>query len=375
MIPYRRNLTAVAFAAIAVLPSGAGTPSLKKVLGPAPYIGVAINAAQITGQDAQGDAIIESQFDSISPENVLKWENIHPRPGVYRFSLADKYVAFGEKHHMYIVGHTLVWYQQTPAWVFRDSHGNLVDRDTLLRRMQGHIQTIVGRYKGRVKSWDVVNEALNDDGSLRQTLWYKIIGEDYIAKAFEFAHQADPGAILTYNDYDLEYPRKRAGALALITKLKREGVPVMMVGMQGHVSLTQPSLKQEQDTILAFGRLGVKVAISELDVDVLPRAAKRLTANISLSVHPSAALNPYTNGLPDDVQRRLADRYEGLFRIYLAHRDIVSRVTFWGVTDASSWLNNWPVRGRTNYPLLFDRNGQPAPAFFAVLKAASASAR
>lgn len=375
MIPHLRCLMTAVFAAAATLPAGAGTRSLKKALGPEPSIGVAINAAQITGHDERGDAIIEAQFDSISPENALKWENIHPRPGVYAFSLPDEYVEFGEKHHMYIVGHTLVWSHQTPAWVFQDSHGNLVDRDTLLRRMQDHIQTVVGRYRGRVQSWDVVNEALNDDGSLRQSLWYKIIGEDYIAKAFEFAHQADPEAILTYNDYDLEYPSKRAGALALIAKLKQEGVPVMMVGMQGHVSLTEPSLGEEEDTIRAFGRLGMKVAISELDIDVLPRATSKLTADISLNVRQSAALNPYPDGLPDKVQQRLAKRYEALFRIYLQHRDIVSRITFWGVTDAGSWLNNWPVRGRMNYPLLFDRNGQPVPAFFAVLKVASESAR
>ena len=375
MIPHLRYLTTVVFGAMAVLLLGAKTPTLKEVLGRDPYIGVAINAAQITGSDARGDAIIETQFDSISPENALKWESIHPRPGVYTFSLSDKYVNFGEKHHMYIVGHTLLWYQQTPAWVFHDRHGNLVDRGTLLRRMRDHIQTVVGRYKGRVQSWDVVNEALNEDGSLRQTLWCKIIGEDYIAKAFEFAHQADPKAILTYNDYDLENPRKRAGALALIKELMQEGVPIMAVGMQGHVSLTEPSLAEEEDTILAFGRLGVKVAISELDVDVLPRATKGLTADTSLSVRPSGALNPYSDGLPDKIQKRLAKRYQDLFRIYLEHRDIVSRVTFWGVTDASSWLNNWPVKGRTNYPLLFDRNGQPVPAFFAVLKVASEKAK
>src|ERR1700679_3057613 len=176
-------------------------------------VGVAINEAQITGTDARGAAIVATQFDSISPENVLKWERIHPRPDTYAFELADKYVEFGEKNHMFIVGHNLVWHAQVPDWVFEDGQGKPLTREALLKRMHDHIFTVVGRYKGRIQSWDVVNEALNEDGTLRQSKWMKIIGEDYLVKAYEYAHEADPQAELNYNDYNLENPAKREGAI------------------------------------------------------------------------------------------------------------------------------------------------------------------
>ena len=217
--------TALAGLMAAGLTAAAHAPvTLKKAFKGDFFIGAAINAAQITGQDKRGDALIEAQFNSISPENVLKWEIVHPQPDKYDFDLADQYVAFGEKHHMFIVGHTLVWQNQVPDWVFRDNKGNLLGRDALLARMKDHIFTVVGRYKGKIASWDVVNEGLNEDGTLRQSLWYKIIGPDYIEKAFEYAHEADPKAQLTYNEYNLENEPKRDGAIALIKKLKTEGV-------------------------------------------------------------------------------------------------------------------------------------------------------
>jgi len=334
-------------------------------------IGAALNPRQFNEENAGEAALVKAQFDSISPENVLKWASVHPQPGKYNFELADRYVAFGEKNHMFIVGHTLVWEHQTPNWVFRDDKGNLVDRETLLGRMREHIQTVVGRYKGRVQSWDVVNEALADDGTLRQTPWMKIIGPDYIEKAFQFAHEADPGAQLNYNDYALENEPKRNGVVDLIRKLKADGAPVAVVGLQGHDNLTWPSVEDEDATIAAVAAAGVKVAITELDVDVLPPATRQRGADVSLSVQARAELNPYANGLPDAMQQTLAKRYADLFACFIRHRDAVARVTFWGVTDADSWLNNWPVRGRTAYPLLFDRNGQPKPAFDAVVRLTS----
>ena len=350
----------------------AQTPaSLKDAYKGSFVIGAAINTAQITGQDSRGDAIIEAQFSTISPENALKWDRIHPKPDTYDFTLADQYVALGEKHHMFIVGHCLVWHNQVPAWVFHNEKGELVDRDTLLKRMHDHIATVVGRYKGRIQSWDVVNEALNEDGTLRQSLWLKIIGEDYIAKAFEYAHEADPQAQLTYNDYSLENEPKRKGALALVARLKAQGVPITSVGIQGHDNLTWPSVQDEDATISALANLGVKVAITELDIDVLPHNPQMFGAEVSLHVQQDPKLNPYASGLPQSVQQELAQRYADLFGVYLKHRDAVNRVTFWCVTDGDSWLNNWPVRGRTNYPLLFDRGGQPKPAFYAIIQAAA----
>src|SRR5580698_7748147 len=244
-------------------------------------VGAAINEAQITGQDQREDALIESQCNSISPENALKWQNVHPQPGKYNFDLTDKYVAFGQKHHMFIVGHNLVWHNQVPDWVFHDDKGNLLDRDALLVRMKDHIDTVVGRYKGKIQSWDVVNEALNEDGTLRQSQWYKIIGPDYIEKAFQFAHEADPRVQLFYNDYNLENEPKRDGAVALVKKLQADGIPVAGVGIQDHDSLTFPAIDQEDATISAFAALGIKVAISELDINLLPSAGHQPTADVS----------------------------------------------------------------------------------------------
>jgi endo-1,4-beta-xylanase len=345
-------------------------PTLKQTFKGDFVVGAAINEVQISGQDQRGDALIESQFSSISPENALKWANVHPHLGKYNFDLTDKYVAFGQKHHMFIVGHNLVWHNQVPDWVFHDDKGNLLDRKALLARMKDHIFTVVGRYKGKIQSWDVVNEALNEDGTLRQSQWYKIIGPDYIEKAFQFAHEADPQVQLFYNDYNLENEPKRDGAIALVKKLQADGIPIAGVGIQDHDNLDWPTADQEDATISAFAALHIKVAISELDIDVLPRRGGP-TADVSLKVKQDASLNPYVNGLPDSVQQALAARYADLFRVYLKHRDTVERVTAWGVTDGDSWLNDWPVQGRTNYPLLFDRNGQPKPAYNAVIAVAS----
>jgi endo-1,4-beta-xylanase len=310
-------------------------------------VGAAVNQRQFSGQDARGGAIIQAQFNTISPENVLKWESVHPRADGYAFEGPDQYVAFGEKNGMFVIGHTLVWHSQTPKWVFEG-----VDREGLLKRMREHIMTVVGRYKGRIGGWDVVNEALNEDGTMRQSPWMKIIGDDYLAKAFEYAHEADPKAELYYNDYSLERPDKRNGAVELIKKLQASGAKVAAVGLQGHDKMDFPSIEEQEATIAAFEKLGIKVNITELDIDVLP-----------------AKVDPYKDGLPETVQQALAQRYADLFGVFLKHRGTISRITFWGVTDGDSWLNNWPVRGRTSYPLLFDRNGQRKPAFDAVVHA------
>jgi len=335
---------------------GAGTPplpappTLRAAFQDAFLVGAALNPAQVSGRDTLGAALVRAQFNATTPENVLKWARVHPRPGTYDFAAADQYVAFGERNGMFIVGHTLVWHKQTPSWVFQDSSGHPVSRDTLLARLRDHIHTVVGRYRGRIRGWDVVNEALNDDGTLRSTPWLTIIGEDYLAQAYRFAHEADPDAELYYNDYSLENAAKRRGALDLVRRLRAERVPVTGVGLQDHNRLDWPTPAQEDSTISAFAQLGVSVMITELDIDVLP-----------------ANSNPYGDGLPDSVQQALARRYADLFTVYLRHAKDISRVTFWGVSDGDSWLNNWPVLGRTNYPLLFDRQHRPKPAFDAVI--------
>src|ERR1022692_3389154 len=331
-------------------------------------IGAAINQSQFEEKDARGDAVIAAQFNTISPENALKWESIHPRLDGYNFDPADHYVAFGEKNKMFIVGHCLVWHSQVPRWVFQDEKGAPLTRDALLERMHDHIRTVVGRYKGRIGGWDVVNEALNEDGTLRKSPWLNIIGEDYLVKAFQYAHQADPNCELYYNDYSIENEAKRNGAVDLIKKLQAAGVNVAAMGLQGHDSLDWPTLQQQEDTINAFAALGVKICITELDVDVLPPAGRGNSADVSAT--SAGGANPYVNGLPEDIQEALAKRYADLFAIFVKHAGVMPRVTFWGVTDGDSWKNNFPVRGRTNYPLLFDRDGKPKPAFDAVIQTA-----
>ena len=333
-------------------------------------VGAAMNEAQITGRAAKEDDIIKQQFNTISPENVLKWERVHPEPNKYNFDLADKYVEFGEQNHMFIVGHNLIWHAQVPKWVFEDKNGKPISRKALLKRMREHINTVVGRYKGRINGWDVVNEVVGDDGALRQSQWMKIIGPDYIAKAFEYAHKADPKAELYYNDYNLEIENKRKGGLELVRSLKAKGVHITGVGLQDHFNLDYASSDQINQTIKAFADLGMKLMITELDIDVLPEALGRQTAEVSATAAADPKLNPYPDGLPDPMQQRLANRYAELFRTYASHCGTVTRVTFWGVSDNNSWKNNWPVRGRTNYPLLFDRSHEPKPAFNAVIEAA-----
>ena len=351
-------------------PVGENANTLKEVFRASFMMGAALNAEQFFERDARGAALVKAQFNTVTPENVLKWERVHPRPGVYDFVAPDRYVEFGEANGMFVVGHTLVWHNQTPRWVFQDSAGKPVSRDTLLARMREHIQTVVGRYRGRIKGWDVVNEALNEDGSLRKSPWLTIIGDDFIEKAFEFAHDADPTAELYYNDYSVENAPKRAGAVALVRRLQAKGIRVAAVGLQGHNKLDWPSPALEDSTLTAFAQLGVKVAITELDVDVLPDVGGNRGADVTFNAPLQEKLSPYRAGLPDSVQQRLARRYEDLFRVYLQHQQTIDRITFWGVADGDSWLNNWPVRGRTSYPLLFDRDGKPKPAFDAIVRLA-----
>jgi endo-1,4-beta-xylanase len=366
---YLPHLIAIALTSvIGISASVSAQPTLKETFKNDFLMGVALNEAQVSGQNEWQADLAVRQFNSITPENVMKWEKIHPRDGAFEFAAADQFVTFGERHGMFIIGHTLVWHSQTPRWVFEKAPGQPADREMLLARMSNHIHAVVGRYKGRVKGWDVVNEALNEDGSLRQSPWMRIIGDDYLIKAFEFAHQADPTAELYYNDFSLENPSKRKGAIALIEKLKAAGAPITGLGTQMHIRIDKPETELIDQTLTDFRKLGVKVMVTELDVDVLPSRNFDRGAEVSRRESGSATLNPYTNGLPPKVEQELADRYAQIFAVFLKHRDILERVTFWGVTDGQSWLNNWPIQGRTSYPLLFDRKGLPKSALDAVIQ-------
>jgi endo-1,4-beta-xylanase len=345
-------------------------PTLASAFAPHFLIGAALNDDVVSGRDSLSEAIVVEECNSVTAENVMKWVNIHPEPGRYDFAAADRFVEFGVRHNMFIVGHALVWHDQIPPSAFVETGGRLLGRDAMLARMKQHIDTVVGRYKGKVKGWDVVNEALTDDGQFRQSLWVKTVGEDFVAKAFEYAHQADPDAELYYNDFSLDKPAKRDAAVTLVRDLKARGLRIDAVGIQGHWGLDYPTTEELEAFISVIKALGVKVLVNEMDMNILPAAWNYEGADINKRAELRDGLNPYPEALPDSMQKVLANRYAELFGILVKHADVVDRVTLWGVTDRTSWLNDWPVRGRTSYPLLFDRNYRPKRAFYSVLNVA-----
>ncbi|MCU0797307.1 MAG: endo-1,4-beta-xylanase [Akkermansiaceae bacterium] len=355
-----------------VLPVGADEGSLRQAYRESFFIGVALGHSHVSGVRPAETELVTRHFNSITPENDMKWQSLQPRPGQFDFSLADAYADFSAKHGMKLIGHTLVWHSQTPDWVFRGPDGGPATRELLLDRMRGHILRVVGRYRGKVHGWDVVNEALADGGAeaLRDSPWRRIIGDDFLDHAFRFAHEADPQAELYYNDYNLEDPLKRERCEALIRGMLARGVPIHGVGTQSHFNLHYPSIDQVDETLRRFSALGIKVMVTELDVDVLPSHGPGGVADLSRKEKPGEGLDPYRAGLPDDIQQALARRYAELFRVYRKHEKSLTRVTFWGLHDGQSWLNQYPIGGRTNHPLLFDRELHPKPACHAVLEAA-----
>jgi endo-1,4-beta-xylanase len=367
----RTAAVAACLAAVSAAFGQSPKPALKDAYRKDFRVGAALNADVVSGRDSLAHAIVAEQFNSITAENVMKWGPIHPKPGEYNFKPADDFVDFGVRNGQFVVGHTLVWHSQTPRWVFQDGENNPAGRDTLLGRMDGHIRTVAGRYKGRVGGWDVVNEAFEDDGALRKSPWLNAIGPDFIERAFGFAAAADPGAELYYNDYNVWKPAKTAAVIALVRDLRAKGLRVDGVGEQAHWGFTYPLDSELRAMLQAFREAGIKVHITEMDVSVLPNPWDYQGADVGKRFDLLPGSNPYTAGLPDSVQTRLADRYAGLFGIFREYADVVERVTLWGVDDGHSWLNFFPVRGRTNYPLLFDRQYRAKPAFEAVLRAAN----
>ncbi len=348
-------------AGILSVPALAQPRTLKDAFAGKFVIGTAMSAPQIEGTDTAAVRVIKEQFNAIVAENCMKSGPIQPREGEFDFSLSDKFVEFGIKNNKHITGHTLVWHSQTPTWFFKDAEGNDVSREVLIERMKKHIYTVVGRYKGKIKGWDVINEVIDDrDGSLRRSKFMQIIGEDYIKLAFQFAHEADPQAELYYNDYSLFSPAKRKGAVAMVKKLIEQGVKIDAVGEQCHIGLDFPTIEEYEQTINDFAALGVKVMITEMEISVLP-SNRNTGADVSgnnSGVDPS---NPYVNGLPDAINQKFEQRYVDFFKLFLKHSDKITRVTLWGVDDGQSWKNDWPIPGRTDYGLLIDRKFQPKP--------------
>ncbi len=340
-------------------------------------LGVALNTSQVSGQNVVEGDLAARQFSSITPENDMKWQSIHPQLDRFDFKRADYYVDFARKHDMQVVGHTLIWHSQTPSWVFQGENGVPATRELLLGRMRDHIRAVMGRYKGKVKGWDVVNEALSDGGPdiLRDTPWKRIIGEDFLDQAFRFAKEADPGAELYYNDYGLENDRKRANCVKMLQGLLARGVPIDGVGTQSHFALNYPPIGSIEKTITDLASLGLKVMVTELDIDVLPVRGAVGIADIGRHEQGDDSTDPYVGKFPEEMQMKLAKRYADIFEIYLRQKKWVTRVTFWGLDDGQTWLNNFPIQGRTNHPLLFDRALKPKPAFDAVLEKAGSNGK
>ena len=358
-----------------VATSQAPTTTLKEAYKDAFLIGTAVNEEIVSGADTASLRIVARQFNTITVENVMKAEPINPQPGVYNWGPADAFVEFGAKHNMFVIGHTLVWHNQTPAWFFQDAAGKPNTREAQVERLRSHIQTVAGRYAGRVHAWDVVNEVIDNDGSYRPTTWVQGIGngDELVKLSFRFASQYAPSTELYYNDFNAWRPAKRDGIMRMVRMLQKEGIRIDGVGIQGHWGLNFPKTEYIEAAIDSFASLGVKVMITELDVDVLPLTREGQIIGTVMS-HPQFQLeefkeylDPYAGGLPDDVQRQLAQRYAELFRIFYRKRDKIDRVTLWGVHDGMSWKSDYPVPGRTNYPLLFGRDKRPKPAFDAVL--------
>ena len=399
-------LLAVVLASCVTTPKPKGPPTLASAFKKNFYVGVAINRPTVlqatvradnanrnTDQLAKDVDLVKKQFNQIVPENDLKWEMIQPYEGTngYDFTAADAFVNFGISNHMYLVGHTLVWHSQTPGWVFGPSNtpppadwkpgqpaarggrgggggfgggfgrgggggSPRATREQVLQRMHDHIMTVVGHYKGKIKVWDVVNEAIADGGTniLRVSPWSQIVGPDFIAKAFEYAHEADPKAILRYNDYSLESAAKRRKLITMIKQLQAQHVPVMAIGSQTHVSVSGPSFQQEDQALTELETLGLPIHITELDVNGAQGGQRGTGANVA----DNAATT--SGGLVSNADKRLADEYVALFRAFMKHPS-VKVVTFWGVNDGVSWRAN-------GSPLVFDANDQPKPAYDALIK-------
>lgn len=333
------------------------------------YIGVALNVDQILGNtDDKTQTTIKTHFNSAVPENCLKSMFIQPKEGEFFFDEADAYVKYGEDNDMFIVGHALVWHSQAPDWIFVDENGDDVSREVLIERMKKHIYALAGRYKGRIHGWDVVNEAISDNEGeyLRKSKWQQIIGDDFLELAFQFASEAAPNTELYYNDYNMHTAKKRNDAVKLIKNLQSKGIKISGVGMQAHYGFDTP-LEDVEASIVAFADLGIKVMVTELDITVLPFPSEDATAEVSTSFEYQKEFNPYADGLPEDASALLAAKYKDLFAIYLKHKDDISRVTFWGLNDGYSWRNDWPIVGRTDYCLLFDRDNEPKAVYEAIL--------
>lgn len=349
--------------------------TLKEAYKDAFKVGVAVNQSIVSGRDKAVQQIVEKQFNTITVENVMKAALINPKPNEFNYGPADEFVEFGKKNNMFIIGHTLVWHNQTPDWFFFDENGKPKSKDAVKERLREHIKTVAGRYAGKVDAWDVVNEVMGEDGKYRPTTWVNGVGDgdELVKLSFKYAAEFAPNTELYYNDFNAWRPEKRDGIVRMVKMLQKEGIRIDGIGIQGHWGLNYPKKEYIEQAIDAYAALGVKVMITELDVDVLPLTREGQIIGQAFT-HPQfqleefkTYLDPYQKGLPADVQQQLSNRYAELFEIFYRKRDKIDRVTLWGVHDTMSWKNGYPIPNRTNYPLLWNRDYTPKPALDAVL--------
>lgn len=320
-------------------------------------MGVAVSPRSLKTDEA---GLILKNFESITPENAMKMGPIHPRENEYFWRDADSIVAFAKVNHLKIRGHNLCWHNQAPGWIFTNAAGDTVSKEVLLQRLKEHITTVVNRYKGSIYAWDVVNEAISDKPGeyLRNSPWFRICGEDFIAKAFEYAHEADPNALLFYNDYNEINPVKREKMYRLVKSLKDAGVPIHGIGLQGHWAINEPSEEELTNTINRFSGIGLKIQVTELDISVYPKehdARERKSEDVNTAFTP-------------EKEAAQIEMYKRCFKVFNKYKKDVTGITFWNISDRSSWLDNFPVRGRKDYPLLFDKDLQPKKAYWEVIK-------
>ena len=329
-------------------------------------IGTAVCNDFIIGADPRGTEACLQHFNSLSPENCLKAEEVHPADGVYEFTIPDEYVEFGMKNNMFIHGHALVWHSQCPDWFFENADGSTVSYDVLKARLEEHIATVMGRYKGKIKSWDVINESVLESGEMRPSKWYQILGDDLVEIAFEAAAKADPDCQLYLNDYNMTNPGKRAKYVEIIKRLQSKGIKIDGMGLQGHWGLTSPSLESIQETIDMFANLGVKVSITELDMSILPSVTN--TAAVEQNFGYQKSLDPWDGKFPQEEMHDWNYRMQQFFQIFKDNASKIERVTVWGLTDDCSWRNYWPVVGRKDYATLLTRDYQIKPVDFWIMK-------
>ncbi len=341
-------------------------------------MGVSVNQWEVKSEQAVGTNLnysggvsadqtshyqaIAQHFGWVVPENCMKCEVIHPKEGVYDFTLGDQLVEKALANGQQVIGHCLIWHSQCAPWFFVDAEGKQVSAEVLKQRMRDHIFTILGHYRGKVAGWDVVNEAFNDDGSLRHSKFYEILGEDFIPLAFQYAHEADPTVELYYNDYSMNKAKKVEGVVNFFRPLIAKGMPIDAIGLQGHLILGDTDyVKEYEQTIKAIASLGVKVQFTELDMSVLPNPYGFSGANVSDRFKYSEQMDPHKNGLPAAKQEEFDQFWLDFFGMLMNNKENILRVNFWCLNDANSWRNDFPIKGRTDYATLFDRQNRPKP--------------